>query len=91
MKKCSETPKMGVRIWSKLTYDQRVFQKTHLFKIKQNLKCNLWQEGVLLAKKVFCKKLFRDPENGGSDRVKIDLRPTGVPKKLISLKFEKKI
>ena len=46
---------------------------------------------MLLAKKVFYEKMFRDPKNGGSDQVKTDLRPTGVPKKLISLKFEKNL
>ena len=46
-------------------------------------------EGVLLAKKVFYEKMFRDPENGGSDQVKIELRLTGVLKKLICLNLTK--
>ena len=44
------------------------------------LKCYFRTEGVLLAKKVFNEKMFRDPKNGGSDPDKTDLRPTGVPK-----------
>ena len=33
--------------------------------------------------------MFRDPKNGGSDQVKTDLQPTGVPKKLHFSKFDK--
>ena len=42
--------------------------------------CIFKAEGVLLAKKIVYEKMFRDPGNGGSDQVKTDLRPTGVPK-----------
>ena len=74
---------MGVRIGLKLTYEQRVFQKTHLFKIwEKNLKCDLWIEVVLQAKKVFYWKMFRDPKNGGVGFVQIWPTIDGCPKKI---------
>ena len=55
-------------------------KKLNFSKFDKILKCDFWAEGVLPAKKIIYEKMFRDPENGGSDRVKTDLRPTGVPK-----------
>ena len=37
---------------------------------------------MLLGKKVFDKKLFRNLKNGGLDQVKTELRLMGVPKNL---------
>ena len=56
-------------------------KKLICLKFDKILKCDFRTEGVLLAKKVFYPKMFRDPKNGGSDLVKTDLRPTGVPQK----------
>ena len=45
---------------------------------------------MLLSKKVIFGKMFRDPENGGSDRIKTDLRATGVPKNSFVINLRKK-
>ena len=58
----------------------RCSQKPICLKFDKILKCDFWAEEVLPAKKFSYTKMFRDPRNGGSDRVKTDLRPTGVPK-----------
>ena len=46
----------------------------------QKLKSIFKAEGVLLAKKAFNKKNFRDPKNEGSNLVKTYIRLTGVSK-----------
>ena len=61
-----------------------MFQKTHLFIMFKGCskiqKIIIKAEGVLLAKKAFNKKNFRDPKNEGSNLVKTYLQLMGVPK-----------
>ena len=70
MEKCLQTPKMGVWIRSKLTYDQRVFQKTHLFKIWQNFKMRFLGKRSAPSKEGLFLKNIQKPQNGDSDQVK---------------------
>ena len=64
-------------------------KKLIYLKFDRILKCNFWAEGVLLAKRVFYGKMFRNPENGGLGQ---NWHMTnGCSKKLIRLKFDKDI
>ena len=58
----------------------RCSKKLICLKFDKILKCVFWSEGVLLAKKVFYGKIFRNPKNGGLDQFKFDLPRMGVPK-----------